>query len=109
MESITKTTLFAFQIAEKGLNQVRIGSISPGLVETEIVKAAFPQDHGQFSRQIFSTFPSLKPEDIADLVENLLVTPQHVQLQDLQVTHVLSGMQNNYSEEKEVEMEQTQL
>eukprot|EP00093_Oithona_nana_P014275 14275.XXX_859952_859110_1 [CDS] Oithona nana genome sequencing. len=54
------------EIAAKGLNQVRIGSISPGLVETEIVKAAFPQDHGQFSRQIFSTFPSLNPEDIAD-------------------------------------------
>ena len=94
-------TVFVLQMAAKGLNQVRIGSISPGLVETEIVKAAFPQDHGQFSRQIFSTFPSLKPEDIADLVENLLVTPQHVQLQDLQVTHVLLGMQNNYSEEKE--------
>ena len=67
-------------------------------METEIVKAALPSDH-KFSEQIFSTFPSLDPQDIADLVEHQLSAPPYVQLQDLQVTHVLSGMRNNYSEE----------
>ncbi len=80
-------------------SKIRVGSISPGLTKTEIVTKTFPDDP-EFCKQIFSSFPSLDPEDIADLIENLLQAPPNIQMQDLQVTHVLSGLKNNYSENK---------
>ena len=78
---------------------IRVGSISPGLTRTEIVEKAFPEDP-EFSQQIFSTFPCLETEDLVDLVEYLLSRPSHIQMQDLRVTHVHSGLQNNYSDDK---------
>ena len=104
-----------FQLKTKSDGSIRIGSISPGLVRTDIVKATFPENPG-FSDQIYSTFPCLEAGDMADLIDYLLSTPQHIQMQDLQVTHVHSGLLNNYSEDsssksneqqKETDNEQT--
>ena len=75
------------QLAPAG---IRVGSISPGMTETEIVLATFPENP-EMSKEMFSKYPSLKSEDIAELVENILLLPEHVQFQDLKVTHVLAG------------------
>ena len=44
-------------------------------MRTEIVKAAFPDQPG-FSDQIYSTFPCLEAEDLADLIDYLLSNPR---------------------------------
>ena len=64
-----------FQLLTKSDGSIRVGSISPGLVRTEIVKAAFPDQPG-FSDQIYSTFPCLEAEDLADLIDYLLSNPK---------------------------------
>ena len=64
-----------FQLLTKSDGSIRVGSISPGLVRTEIVKAAFPDQPG-FSDQIYSTFPCLEAEDLADLIDYLLSNPR---------------------------------
>jgi len=92
------------ELLTKSDGSIRVGSISPGLVRTEIVKAAFPDQPG-FSDQIYSTFPCLEAEDLADLIDYLLSNPRHIQLQDLQVTHVHSGLLNNYSEDSKSKVE----
>ena len=67
-----------FQLLTKSDDSIRVGSISPGLVRTEIVKAAFPDQPG-FSDQIYSTFPCLEAEDLADLIDYLLSNPKVIQ------------------------------
>lgn len=59
--------------------------------------AAFPDNPG-FSKHIFASYPNIKVEDMADLVDYLLETSEHVQMQDLKVTHVHSGIMNQYSD-----------
>ena len=77
---------FYFQL---GPQNIRVGSISPGMTETDIVLATFPENPG-LSDEMFSKYPSLKSADVADLVVALLAQPQRVQMQDLKVTHTLS-------------------
>ena len=82
-----------------GKKSIRIGSVSPGLTRSQIVQASLPH-RPDFSEQIFSTFPCLEAADVADLIVYLLSTPPPQQLPDLQVQHVHSGLQNNYSANK---------
>ncbi len=79
-------------IGSKG-RKIRVGSICPGLVETEVLQAAMP-DKPEMSKMIFDSFPSLKAQDIADLVDDMLGAPEHVQMQDLIVMHVQTDTKN---------------
>ena len=60
---------------------IRISAISPGFVETEF--AAQYHRSEETAQEIYSRFPVLQPEDIADAVQYLLGTPQHVQVHDI--------------------------
>lgn len=75
------------QVVVQGNNKIRVASINPGLVETEVILAAVPDDP-EFSKFIFETIPNLKDTDIVDMIVNILAPDQNVQMQDLTVSHV---------------------
>ena len=60
---------------------VRVGMISPGVVETEFHDRA-TRGAGD-SKAFYSTFKPLRAEDVADVVFYLLSTPPHVQIHDV--------------------------
>jgi NADP-dependent 3-hydroxy acid dehydrogenase YdfG len=62
-------------------SSIRVGSVSPGLVETEFAE----RFHGSrdTAREIYSRFEVLRPEDVADAVCYLLEAPEHVQIHDI--------------------------
>ncbi len=87
--SMYAATKFAVRALTEGLRQelhaagsgVRVGAVSPGLVETE-----FPQRyHGSADAAAMAAhdFPLLHPADIADAVAFMLSQPPHVQVHDL--------------------------
>ncbi|XP_049795074.1 dehydrogenase/reductase SDR family member 11-like [Schistocerca nitens] len=59
---------------------IRVSSVSPGLVKTDIYTAALGPE---FSEQVFADKPHLLPQDIASLVSYLLSAPPHVQVHDI--------------------------
>ncbi|NEQ96913.1 MAG: SDR family NAD(P)-dependent oxidoreductase [Cyanothece sp. SIO2G6] len=62
---------------------IRVSAISPGYVETEFAeKYAKSADH---AKAIYSQFPVLQPEDIAEAVWYVLSQPPHVQVHDILV------------------------
>ena len=63
-----------------------------------MVQAAMP-NQPEMSKWIFDTFPSLKSEDMADVVDEMLGAPDHVQMQDLKVTHVLTDSKSMADQE----------
>ena len=68
------------ELAAKG-SPIKIGTISPGLVETEWHAKAFADEAR--AQQRFAEIQSLQPEDIADVVCFLLSTPGHVQINEI--------------------------
>ena len=64
-------------------SHIRVSSVSPAYVETDFVA----QYHGSEdkAKDIFSRFPVLQSEDIADAVVYMLSCPPHVQVHDLLV------------------------
>ena len=68
------------ELVQKG-SPVKIGMISPGLVETGFHEA-FYRD-GQKGREAYTNFKALEPVDIADAVIYMLSTPPHVQINDI--------------------------
>ena len=60
---------------------IRITSVSPGFVETEFaeVYSGSPEQ----AQEIYSQFPVLQPEDIANAVWYALSQPEHVQVHDI--------------------------
>ena len=82
-------TKFAVRALTEGLRQelrergsdIRVSSISPGFVETEFAeKYAKSAEHAQ---TVYSQFPVLQPEDIAEAVQYILSQPKHVQIHDI--------------------------
>lgn len=61
---------------------IRITSISPGLVRSEIIKSSLGED---YDKLIFDKNPSMLSEDIASAVEYALSTPSHVQVHDVTI------------------------
>lgn len=61
--------------------QIKVSSVSPGFVETEFAEK-FNQS-AQKAREVYSQFPVLQPEDIAEAVWYLLAQPDHVQVHDI--------------------------
>ncbi|XP_032680154.1 farnesol dehydrogenase-like [Odontomachus brunneus] len=62
--------------------KIRVTSISPGYVKTEILEASALDINGL---KIFSSFPALESKDVADAVVYVIETPQHVQITELTI------------------------
>jgi NADP-dependent 3-hydroxy acid dehydrogenase YdfG len=68
------------ELRQAGLN-IRVSSISPGFVETEF--AAQYHQSQEKADALYSQFPVLQPEDIANTVAYILTQPDHVQIHDV--------------------------
>ena len=68
------------ELKETG-RKIRVGSISPGFVETEFhqVYLRDPEAAGE----VYSRFKVLEPADIARLARQLLEAPEHVEIHDV--------------------------
>lgn len=65
--------------------RVKVSSISPGLVKTDIIAASgYPEG----AAEIFARTPHLQPEDVADAVLFALSTPAAVQVHELTIKPV---------------------
>ena len=60
---------------------IKIGMISPGLVETEFHEKAWRD--GAVARELYSKINALQPADLAQAVLYMLSTPPHVQVNDI--------------------------
>tara|TARA_B100000795_G_scaffold112494_1_gene83344 strand:- start:65136 stop:65888 length:753 start_codon:yes stop_codon:yes gene_type:complete len=63
---------------------IKVGSINPGLVETEFSKVRFKQDTDR-AQKVYQNFTPLKPEDVADVIYFAISRPPHVNIADLTV------------------------
>jgi NADP-dependent 3-hydroxy acid dehydrogenase YdfG len=68
-----------------GSNNIRIASISPGLVETEFLYAMYEETTPGKAEQIYHSSPVLEGQDIAEHVRHILELPKHVQIHDILV------------------------
>jgi len=67
-------------------SKIKISSVSPGLVRTEMT--VLNKDISDERREYLKTRPVLEPEDIADGVVYVLSTPDHVQVHELTIKPV---------------------
>lgn len=82
-------TKFAVRALTEGLRQelhaagsgVRVGAVSPGLVETEFPQRFYATE--EEAAQAAHDFPILHPADVADAVAYMLSQPPHVQVHDV--------------------------
>ncbi|MGF1514573.1 MAG: SDR family NAD(P)-dependent oxidoreductase [Elainellaceae cyanobacterium] len=83
-------TKFAVRALTEGLRQelrraesdIRVSSVSPGLVETEF---AAQMDDEEKAKETYGRFPVLQPEDIANAVWYPVSQPDYVQVHDVLV------------------------
>ena len=62
-------------------SQIRVSAISPGFTETEFAE----NYHGDaaIAKELYSRFPVLKPDDVANAVAYVLEQPDYVQVHDV--------------------------
>jgi NADP-dependent 3-hydroxy acid dehydrogenase YdfG len=63
---------------------IRVGSVNPGLVETEFSNVRFKGDQPR-AESVYTGYQPLKPEDIADIVYFVISRPAHINIADLVV------------------------
>ncbi|KAJ3660793.1 hypothetical protein Zmor_005224 [Zophobas morio] len=68
--------------------KIKITSVSPGAVTTEIMEAADWKIEDPKAKEAISKLPYLKAEDVADSVLYVLATPPHVQVHELMIKPV---------------------
>lgn len=76
------TEIMRRELVNAGNRKIRVTSLSPGLVKTNILKAA------GLAEDVVKSFlenPYIYPEDIADTVLYLLSTPEHVNVSEITV------------------------
>ncbi len=68
------------------LNQygIRVGSVNPGLVQTEFSEVRFKGDTAR-AEKVYQGYQPLTPGDIAEIIYFVLSRPQHVNIADLVV------------------------
>lgn len=80
---------YAVRALTEGLRQelreanknIKISSISPGFVETEFAEKY--NNNKEKAQELYSRFPVLQPEDIANAVYYILSQPDYVQIHDI--------------------------
>ncbi|MEL4897757.1 dehydrogenase/reductase SDR family member 11 [Crocosphaera sp. Alani8] len=80
---------YAVKALTEGLRQelreanknIKISSISPGFVETEFAEKY--NNSKEKAQALYSSFPVLKPQDIANAVSYILSQPDYVQIHDI--------------------------
>ncbi|CAL4124913.1 unnamed protein product, partial [Meganyctiphanes norvegica] len=85
-------TKWAVRALTEGLRQelrdlksnIRIGSISPGIVETEF-SYRMNKDNPELAKKLYSSLHALQPQDVAASVVHVLSAPKHVQIHDILV------------------------
>ena len=86
---VYSATKFAVRSLTEGLrrelraakSQIRIGSVSPGYVETRF--AARYSKSEEAAREVYSSMDVIQPEDVANTVTFMLSQPNHVQIHDI--------------------------
>jgi NADP-dependent 3-hydroxy acid dehydrogenase YdfG len=63
---------------------IKVGSINPGMVETEFSEVRFKNDKER-AQKVYQGFTPLKAEDIADIIWFTVTRPPHVNIADLTV------------------------
>uniref|UniRef100_A0A336MSH7 CSON005880 protein n=1 Tax=Culicoides sonorensis TaxID=179676 RepID=A0A336MSH7_CULSO len=76
------TEVMRVELAAMKNLKIRISSISPGLVKTDIFKAA---GMGENFDTVFEEWPTLYPEDVSDAVLYLLKTKSHVNIREITI------------------------
>ena len=66
-------------------NNIRIGSISPGLVKTEAMQT---QLSPSLAEMIFASTPHIQSSDVSDAVIQMISAKPHVQIHDVILRHV---------------------
>ena len=61
---------------------IRVGSIHPGLVETEFSMVRFKGDETR-SKNVYATITALQAQDIAHAIEYMVAVPPHVTIADI--------------------------
>jgi len=69
-------------------SQIRVASISPGLVETEFLSRCLSPE---MANHVYSAMPCLQPKDVADTVVYILEAPPRVNVSDVLVLPVEKG------------------
>jgi len=62
---------------------IKVGAVSPGLVETEFSKVRFKGD--KIADDVYKSFEALQAEDIAEIIYFVVSRPNHVNIADLLV------------------------
>lgn len=87
--SMYAATKFTVRALTEGLRQelraansaIRVSSVSPGFVETEFAEKY--HQSVEVAREVYSRYPVLQPQDIAEAVWYIVSQPDHVQVHDL--------------------------
>lgn len=88
--SVYCATKHAVNAITKGLrldllkHGIKVGSISPGMVETEFSLVRYQGD-AQKAKAVYAGIVPLEAEDIADILEFMVTRPEHVSINDVQV------------------------
>ena len=69
-----------------GKNNIRIGSVSPGLVKTEIVEVM--TQNAALSEMLYAKTPHIQSSDVSDTVLQIIASKPHVQIHDVILRHV---------------------
>lgn len=65
---------------------VRVTTLSPGRVETEIYLQAFAGDRARLREAMYGSVRALQADDIAEAVWSALVMPEHVDVAEIEVS-----------------------
>ncbi|KAJ3618279.1 hypothetical protein MTP99_006295 [Tenebrio molitor] len=79
--AVTALTRTLRQELNQMQSKIKVTSISPGMVSTEMT--VFNRNFSEGVRKSLETIPMLKSEDVADCVVYALSTPEHLQVDEL--------------------------
>lgn len=72
------------EVRDLGKNNIRIGQLSPGVVETEFAMVMNGNDKGK-AEKLYKSMECLTAEDMADCLKFILSAPPRMQIHDILV------------------------